>query len=95
MESIVKAAKSCFFCGSEKDLERHHIYMGLANRKLSEEDGLWVWLCPKCHRGDWGVHGYHGHEYDLALKRAGEWAWVHHTGGTIEDFRKRYGKNYI
>ena len=94
MESIVKTSKSCFFCGSERELERHHILMG-ANRKLCEEDGLWVWLCPRCHRGDWGVHGYHGHEYDLALKRAGEWAWIHHYDKTKEDFIARYGKNYV
>ena len=94
-ESIVKASKSCFFCGSERQLERHHIYMGVANRKLAEEDGTWVWLCAECHRGTHGVHGAYGHDRDQALKQAGEWAWVHHYGKTKEDFIKRYGRNYI
>lgn len=95
MRSIVKNNKSCFFCGSERELERHHCLHGTANRKLAEEDGLWVWLCPECHRGDYGVHGYHGHDVDTALKKAAEYAWLKTNGKTIKDFIDRYGKNYL
>lgn len=95
MQSIIKESKSCFFCGSERDLERHHCLKGTANRKLAEKDGLWVWLCPDCHRGTWGVHGYKGHELDVTLKKAAEYAWLKQNGKTVEDFISRYGKSYL
>lgn len=68
---------------------------GTANRKLADKDGLWVWLCESCHRGTYGVHGKEGHSRDLSLKMAGEYAWMKHYGKTEEDFRQRYGKNYL
>lgn len=92
MQSIVKQSKSCFFCGRETGLERHHCLHGTANRKLAEEDGLWVWLCGECHRS---VHGYNGRDLDVALKRAAEYAWITVNGKTTEDFVKRYGKNWL
>ena len=95
MKSIIKESKSCFFCGSESGLEKHHCMHGTANRKLAEEDGLWVWLCSDCHRGTYGVHGYAGHDYDLTLKRAAEYAWLKENGKTVADWIKRYGKNWL
>lgn len=95
MQSIIKESKSCFFCGDERACEKHHIVFGTANRKLAEEDGLWVWLCPDCHRGTYGVHGYAGHDRDLALKRAAEYAWIRKNDSSVEEWIKRYGKNYL
>ena len=47
----------CFMCGRYGPTEVHHIFGGVANRKLSEQDGLWVYLCPDCHnRPPNGVH---------------------------------------
>ena len=93
-QSIIKESKTCFFCG-KPGTERHHCLHGTANRKLAEEDGLWVWLCSDCHRGTYGVHGYAGHDYDLTLKRAAEYAWLKSTGKTVEDWIKRFGKNWL
>lgn len=95
MQSIIKNSRSCFFCGSETGLEQHHAMHGTANRKLADKDGLWVWLCAECHRGNYGVHGYHGHDMDVALKKAAEYAWITTTGKTVEDWIARYGKNYL
>ena len=47
--------KRCWFCGRECGLERHHVLSGTANRKLSEQYGLWVWLCRDCHTGKSGA----------------------------------------
>lgn len=93
-KSIVKQSKSCYFCGREMGLERHHICFGSANRKLSEKDGLTVYLCHKHHRM---IHdmGNEGRQMDLMLKQAAEYAWLREYGGTIEDFIHRYGKNYL
>lgn len=41
----------CFRCKKGGALDFHHILNGSkVSKKLSEEIGAWVWLCPKCHR---------------------------------------------
>ena len=55
MESIIQKEKVCYVCRSPY-VEKHHIFKGTANRKLSEKYGLTVWLCPEHHRGNTGVH---------------------------------------
>ena len=44
-ESILSNERVCYICGSP-EVVVHHIFMGVANRKLSDEDGCWVYLCP-------------------------------------------------
>lgn len=56
MKSIIQDEKNCFLCGSPY-AEEHHVFYGTANRKLSEQYGLKVWLCPTHHRhSKFGVH---------------------------------------
>ena len=92
MKSIIQDKKECIVCGSW-NVEEHHIYFGVAKRKLSEEYGLKVWLCPTHHRGTNGVHGKNGHKLDTELKQLGQKAfeWNH----TREEFIKIYGRNYL
>lgn len=89
MESIIQKEKICFLCGCTRDLEKHHVWHGV-NRKNAEKDGLTVWLCILCHRNlhDKGFN-------DKTLMEVGERAWLRETGGSIEDFIRRYGKNVI
>ena len=75
--------------------ERHEIFFGTANRKKSIEDGLVVFLHPEIHRGEYGVHGKYGHQFDLDLKRKGQQRWQKYYNKTKEDFIARYGKSYI
>ena len=89
-KSIISNEKVCYLCGSWHDLQRHHAIHGWANRKLAEDDGLWVWLCMGCHAA---LHD-HGTN-DNELKATAETAWLEATGGTVEDFRKRYGKSFL
>ena len=42
MKSIIQKEKRCFFCGSVRNLEKHHIFGGTKNRKWSEKYGLTV-----------------------------------------------------
>lgn len=93
-DSIIKSAYSCFFCGSERGLEHHHC-IGGPNRKLADKDGLWVWLCPDCHRGRYGVHGYEGADRKRALQRAAEYAYRTQNNASKMDFVGRYGKSYL
>lgn len=89
MESIIQNEKKCLLCGSEMGLERHHVFFGNPNRKKSEENGLWVWLCPDCHRGPLGVH--RNRRTDMMVKLIGQEAW-RASGGTVDDFRAIFGK---
>lgn len=93
MESIIKTGKCCFFCGRTDRLEKHHAIHGTANRKKAEELGLWVWLCPECHRSTDGVHGKNGHGKDLAVKMAAEYAFLKHH--SMDEWMKEIGKNYL
>lgn len=95
MQSIIQNEKCCFFCGVTTGLELHHCIHGTANRRLADEDGLTVWLCGRCHRGQYGVHGRDGHGLDDVLKKIAETRWLQMTKKTKEDFIARYGRNYL
>lgn len=93
MESIIKTGRYCFFCGRTDRLEKHHATHGSANRRKAEELGLWVWLCPECHRGTDGVHGKNGHGKDMEVKMAAEYAFLKHH--SMDEWMKEIGKNYL
>ena len=93
MKSIIQDNKFCFECGTGYGLHRHHIFYG-KNRKLSEEDGLVVYLCYEHHEGNNGVHG-HNTKLNEKLKEIGQRAYMIKYNKTKEDFIKRYGKNYL
>lgn len=62
--------RQCYLTGAEYvPLEKHHIYFGKKQRAISDKHGFWVYLRPEWHRGNYGVHGKHGHDVDLLLKR--------------------------
>ena len=92
MKSIIQDRKECIICGSW-NVEDHHIFFGTGKRKLSEEYGLKVWLCPTHHRLTNGVHGKNGHKLDMELKQLGQKAfeWKH----TREEFIEKFGRNYL
>ena len=97
-----KERKTCFLCGRTAYTERHHIFSGTANRKLSEEDGLVVDLCPDCHnRPPNGVHFNKDNMHRLHVhgQRIWEMGKIVNDGMTDEQAReafiKRYGKNYL
>ena len=45
----MEKVKECYLCGKTCRTERHHVFGG-PYRKLSEEYGAVVDLCPECHR---------------------------------------------
>lgn len=93
VKSIIQNEKACYICGTTQNLHLHHIFFGSANRRLSDADGCVVYLCQRHHTGAAGVHG--NRKIDLSLKTKCEKAWLEHYGKTIEDFIKRYGRNYL
>ena len=83
--------ESCFFCGSTRWLERHHIFQG-ANRGRSEMDGLVVTLCHYCHNEPPdGVH--FNRTNNLELKRMAQEQFEQNR--TREEFRSLFGKSYL
>ena len=84
----------CFLCGKWCHTEKHHLIHGSGRRQLAEEDGLYVDLCPQCHTlGPRAVHN--NAQVDRQLQAYGQKMWMENTGGTVGDFIKRYGKNYL
>lgn len=79
--------------------ERHEVFEGYAtkNRDYSIEDGLVIFITPEMHRiGKYSVHNNPKYwEEIVKIQEIAEQAWIEHYGKTKEDFRKRYGKNYI
>lgn len=95
MNSILQNKIECFKCHNAERLELHHIFFGNANRKLSEKDGLKVYLCIEHHRGTHGVHGKNGNSLNLYLKKIAQKRWQEYYNKTKEDFIARYGKSYL
>ena len=89
-----RTIKTCYVCGTNKNLHLHHIFYGLANRKQSEKYGCTVYLCAIHHNlSNAGVH--FNKELDNELKmKCEEWC-LKEYGWTKEDFIKRFGRNYL
>lgn len=92
MDSILQQDKECFITGDTMCLHKHHIYFGNPNRRISEENGFWVWLRADWHNGaSYGVH--HNRALDLDLKRACQRKYEE-THSRAE-FRRLIGKSYL
>ena len=91
--SILQKERKCYVCGIDKNIHIHEVYFG-KNRKKSIEDGCCVYLCGKHHnQSNEGVH--FNSLLDLKLKQDMEYQWMYYYNKSIEEFIKRYGKNYI
>lgn len=92
-KSIMSNIKECFICGSIQDLDKHHCIGGTANRRLSEKDGLWVYLCRRHHTmSNEAVH--QNEEQNRKLKQKAQEKWEE-TYGSREQFIQRYGKSWL
>lgn len=93
MKSILQSKKRCYICRKQFDIHDHHIYFGTGKRNISEKHGFKVWLCQEHHQGTYGVHGKHGHDLDIFLKKICQ--NMYERTHSREDFIKLIGKNYI
>ena len=91
MRSIIQTDKQCFLCGLETCLERHHVLAGVANRKISEKEGLWLWLCHGCHVGTDGAQ--YDSEKNLFLKQQAQIAYE--QTHSREQWMMLIRKNYL
>lgn len=95
-----KKDRTCYLCMKLEDnssphliLEEHHIFGGTANRKLSEEYGLKVYLCLRHHTD--GPQAVHNNKTVIEyLHRVGQRAFENQIG-TREEFMEIFGRNYL
>lgn len=95
MKSILEGNEKgrCFLCGKYIPTEEHHIFGG-GLRKKSEYYGLKADLCHWCHN-----EPPNGAHYNIAvavyLKKTAQRAAMEHYGWTVEQFREKFGKNWM
>lgn len=79
--------------------ERHEVFEGYIskNRDYSIEDGLVIFITPEMHRtGTYSVHRNPKFwKEKVKLQEIAKQAWIEHYGKTKDEFRMRYGKNYL
>lgn len=80
----------CFICGYVGDTARHEVLHG-ANRSLSKKFGLWIAVCPRCHRN---IHAEDNGKY-LYLKESAEERFLHEYNVSIDEFISIFGRNYL
>lgn len=101
MESLIQNRKACYVCGRNDSLHCHHVFGGTANRKKSDEDGMFIYLCPAHHNmSNVGIH--FNKNLDNKVKQQAEKIWVkNYTAESLSKeeqislFIKRYGQNYL
>lgn len=93
MKSIMQDDKDiCYICKG-RATEEHHIFGGVANRKISDRYGLTVYLCSNCHRI--GANAVHKSKVvQNTLHKKGQRAFEDKVGSR-EDFFRLFMKNYL
>ena len=86
-------AGTCYLCGAQTATERHEVF-GSALRTKSKEHGLWVNLCPCCHRtAPYAVHRDGGEAAEL--KHFTQLAAMERYGWTMHEWKEKFFKNYL
>lgn len=85
------AGSVCVVCGSP-NVERHHVFFGTANRKISEKHKYVIPLCRMHHTGGNGIHRNRG--MDLRWKELAQQHYEKHMGNR-QDFIKEFGKSWL
>lgn len=93
--SIMQTEKKCYLTGYEGEgLDCHHIYFGTGNRRISDENGFWVWLRHDMHIQNSNNHTPHNdRDVDLTLKR--ECQKKFEETHSREEFMELVGRNYL
>lgn len=92
MDSILQDRRECYLTGDTCGLHKHHIYMGNPGRRISEENGFWVWLRWDWHNGaGYGVH--FNRALDLQLKQICQERYE--QTHSRQEFLRLIGKSYL
>lgn len=73
-----------------KELEKHHIFGGVANRPKSEEYGLFVWLTKEQHQF------LHDNPLEMIkIKKIAQATFMEYYNKSVEEFIDIFGRNYL
>lgn len=84
-------SNGCWRCGAFP-VERHELY-GAALRNKSKALGLWMNLCPACHRTS-PEAAHQSKDFADHLKRMGQRAAMFEYGWDLAEWMKRFYKNW-
>lgn len=91
-DSIMQDSRECYITGAIDGLHKHHIFFGNPLRRISEENGFWVWLRWDWHNGaEYGVH--FNRDLDLRLKSACQERFE--ETHSRDEFMALIGRNYL
>lgn len=88
----------CYLCmklgmyGKYPIVHKHHVFGGTANRKISEEYGLTVYLCPGHH--EFSTEAVHANAGNMLLIRQ-DAQRIFEKMHSHEEFMSLFGKNYL
>lgn len=98
-QSIIHNEKYCYLCWkrhgrlNSNNLHKHHCFHGTANRRLAEEDGLFINVCVNCHELDKdAIHN--DARTDMFVMQQAQSEYEKQIGSR-EKFVARYGKNFL
>lgn len=106
MKSIMQSVKECYLCRKDADalgycgelssegLDKHHVIYGIANRRLSDQTGLWVYLCKRHHNEDHGPFAVHFNK-KLREELCKDAERVYLRDHTFEEWMTTFAKNYL
>lgn len=89
--SILANIGQCAYCGRmDRPLQRHEAFHG-AFRTKSKALGCWLLICDVCHDE---LH-HKNAEIDREIKEYMQRKAMKHYNWSVDDFRQRFGKNYL
>lgn len=91
--------KKCWFCGSTQNLQLHHIYNGVAFRKISDgfeyKGTKYKATCYLCLNHHTGQEGVHSHPDKLRELKKECQLWLENNNMSRDDFIRVFGRNYV
>lgn len=93
--SIMQDTQECWQTGRTDNLHLHHIYEGNGRRKVSDENGFWVWLTGEWHNQDSRIDVHHnpGCGLDQQLKEMCQ--RIYEQDHSRDEFIRLIGRSYL
>lgn len=82
----------CYLCHIwNYSLDRHHLLTGVRHRTLADDDGLYIYICRKCHNNLHSSIHYIDKLEELKQMAQRKYEETH----TRDEFVERYKKSYL
>jgi len=92
VKSILQDERECYITGCTTMLVKHHIYQGHGLRRISEDNGFWIWVRSDIHTGsNKSIHG--NQELNMCLRKTCQRKFE--QTHSRDEFMKLIGFNYL